>query len=102
MAIGGVIPPYTGAPIGVGSELQATAPNKKENALSSEFKAFVNQVDQLQKDSGRLTTEFAQGRQNDIHGTMIVAAQAGITLHLLGSMRNRVIEAYREIMRMSG
>jgi flagellar hook-basal body complex protein FliE len=101
MAINGVIPPYSGVPVGLGPELQGTGPVKKDNALSTEFKEFVTKVDQLQKTSETLTAEFAQGRQNDIHGTMITAAEAGISLRLLGSMRNRVIEAYREIMRMS-
>jgi flagellar hook-basal body complex protein FliE len=96
----GVIPPYSGGGIGIGAELQAAAPTPQKGTFAEELKNFISNVDQMQKTSENLTNEFAQGRQNDIHGTMIAATQAGISFHLLSSVRNRVIEAYREIMRM--
>ena len=44
--------------------------------------------------------EFAVGHHNDIHGTMIATEQAEISLHLLANVRNRVVDLYREVMRM--
>lgn len=43
---------------------------------------------------------YAAGTQNDLHGTMISMAQADISLRLVSNIRSRVIEAYREVMRM--
>jgi flagellar hook-basal body complex protein FliE len=100
MAIVGVTAPYAGTGIGVGPELQATAPAQKESAFAKEVKTFVANVDQSQKTSEALSEQFAQGQQNDIHGTMIAASQASISLYFLGSVRNRIIDAYREVMRM--
>jgi flagellar hook-basal body complex protein FliE len=96
----GALPPYSGNTIAVGPELQAHNSAPKQSSFLTELQSFVGKVDELEKNSEQLTTDFAQGRQNDIHGTMIAATQAGITVHLLGSIRNRVLEAYREVMRM--
>ena len=61
---------------------------------------FVGGVDQTQKSAEHKAEEFAVGHQNDIHGTMIAVEQAEISLHLLANVRNRVVDLYREVMRM--
>ena len=61
---------------------------------------FVGGVDKTQKSAEHKAEEFAVGHQNDIHGTMIAVEQAEISLHLLSNVRNRVVDLYREVMRM--
>jgi flagellar hook-basal body complex protein FliE len=95
-----VIPPYSGGNLGIGSELQATVPKQKPGAFVEELNNFIANSGDMQKNAESLTREFADGRQNDIHGTMIAMTQADISLHFLASVRNRIIDAYREIMRM--
>jgi flagellar hook-basal body complex protein FliE len=48
----------------------------------------------------KVAADYADGKQNDLHGTMVSMAQADISLRLVSNVRNRAIEAYREIMRM--
>lgn len=48
----------------------------------------------------KVAEAYANGKQNDLHGTMISLAQADVSLRLVANVRNRAIEAYREIMRM--
>lgn len=43
---------------------------------------------------------FASGASDDIHGTMIAVAEADVQLRLLGTMRNKVIDAFYELWRM--
>lgn len=47
-----------------------------------------------------LTTQFVTGDLSDIHKLMIEAEKAAIGLELTVQVRNKVIEAYQEIMRM--
>ncbi len=61
---------------------------------------FVQQVDETQKTADQMMDDYSNGKQNDLHGTMIAAEKANVTLHLLGSVRNKMLEAYREVMRM--
>lgn len=44
--------------------------------------------------------EFAAGRRDDIHGTMIALSKADIELRLVGNVRNKVVEAFYELWRM--
>ena len=60
----------------------------------------VEEANQSQRTAETQARDFADGRSNDVHGTMIGLAQADIQLRLVASIRNRVIEAYREVMRM--
>jgi len=43
---------------------------------------------------------FASGERTDMHGTMIALEQADISLRLVSNVRSRLVEAYREVMRM--
>lgn len=43
---------------------------------------------------------FAAGVNDDIHGTMLALSQADIELKVVGSVRNKVIDAFYELWRM--
>ncbi len=43
---------------------------------------------------------FAAGARDDIHGTMIALSKADIELHLVGNVRNKIIDAFYELWRM--
>lgn len=44
---------------------------------------------------------LAEGRSDDIHGTMIATKKAGIQLELVGNVKNKVVDAFYELWRMS-
>ncbi len=64
------------------------------------LKGAVSSVDRLEKDADRNIVDLLQGKA-DIHETMIAIQKADISMRLLLTVRNKVLEAYREIMRMS-
>jgi flagellar hook-basal body complex protein FliE len=43
---------------------------------------------------------FAAGARDDIHGTMLALSKADIELRMIGSARNKVIDAFYELWRM--
>ena len=69
-------------------------------SFADHLKDFVSGIDQTQKSAEQTAEQFATGHHNDIHGTMIAVEQADIALHLLANVRNRVVDLYREVMRM--
>ncbi len=73
-----------------------------KTSFSDHLTQFVGEVNRMQTDATNTANDFAAGKQNDIHGTMIHLQEADITFRLLANVRNRALEAYREIMRMSG
>jgi flagellar hook-basal body complex protein FliE len=44
--------------------------------------------------------EFAAGRNEDIHGTMLALSEADIELRFVGNVRNKVVDAFYELWRM--
>jgi flagellar hook-basal body complex protein FliE len=42
---------------------------------------------------------LARGTLDDLHGTMISAKEAEISLHLIGTIRNRLLDAFHELWR---
>jgi flagellar hook-basal body complex protein FliE len=45
--------------------------------------------------------DLAEGRSDDIHGTMIATQESGIQMRLVGSIKGKVVDAFYEIWRMS-
>ena len=68
------------------------------------FKDFLNEaiskVNKLQIDAQTLSDDFAAGRTDNIHEVMIAAAKADIALQFTLQIRNKIVDAYNEIMRM--
>ncbi|NMB13227.1 MAG: flagellar hook-basal body complex protein FliE [Firmicutes bacterium] len=58
-------------------------------------------VDSAQKDADRLTEAFIMGQASvEIHDVVLAAEKARLALDLTVSIRNKLVEAYQEIMRM--
>ncbi|MCL5676932.1 MAG: flagellar hook-basal body complex protein FliE [Firmicutes bacterium] len=60
----------------------------------------LDQVQQLQATSDRSALLVATGQAQDLHTAMIAAEKATLALDLTAQVRNKVLEAYQEIMRM--
>ena len=69
-------------------------------SFAERLREFTDGVNETQQEAEQMTRDFAEGRQNDIHGTMVQMQQADIEFRMLGTVRNKVIEAYREVMKM--
>lgn len=97
---------------GVKSELAIGLPQsdlvrgigKSEGAPSSAFaeqlEGMVSRVNDAQQAADTKIEDVANGEDNDLHGTMIAMEQASVQLRLLTTVRDRALEAYREVMRM--
>jgi flagellar hook-basal body complex protein FliE len=44
---------------------------------------------------------LAEGRSDDIHGTMIEGQKASIEMRLVGTIKNKIVDAFYEIWRMN-
>ena len=60
----------------------------------------VGEVSAMQDRAAIAADGYVRGDHQDVHGTMIVMQEADVSLRLAANVRNRVIEAYREVMRM--
>lgn len=60
----------------------------------------LEQVNGLQHDADAAARAFALGQAPSVHETMITMEKADIALRLTTKIRNKVVEAYQDIMRM--
>jgi flagellar hook-basal body complex protein FliE len=60
----------------------------------------ANMVVQPQQDAAHAVQAFAQGADGELHTSMLTLERADITLKFFVNMRNKCLEAYREIMHM--
>jgi len=79
---------------------QGGGADQTEKSFASTLKDAVNQVNAAQKESDHKMQELATGKSQNIHETMIAAEKADIALRLMVQVRNKMIEAYQEMMRM--
>lgn len=86
----------------VAPEVESAGAGVAPTSFADRVSEVFERVDGVQKAAEAQSTDFAAGRSNDIHGTMIGLQQADISLRFAASLRNRVLEAYREVMRMGG
>ena len=59
----------------------------------------IEQVNNLQVQADKLSQDLATGRLEDLHTVMVAMAKASLALEFTIQVRNKVIEAYQEIMR---
>lgn len=60
----------------------------------------INDLNKLEKASETYSLKLASGDLENIHEAMIAAQKADISLQYMVQIRNKVLDAYREITRM--
>ena len=61
----------------------------------------IEQVNDLQRNAERAQEYFASGGDIDVHSVMIASQKAYLGLEMASQLRNKIVNAYREISRMN-
>lgn len=64
------------------------------------LKNALDNVSNLQIESEKISNDFAAGKTDNIHEVLIAGEKADVALQLTMQIRNKVLDAYNEIMRM--
>ena len=78
-----------------------TIPSDKKENFGAILKDAISVVNDSQVASDNLTNKIVNGENVYLHDVMISAQKENITLNTALSIRNKVIDAYQEIMRMT-
>ena len=73
---------------------------KSSQSFGRIFKDLISDTNKLQSDAARIAEKFALGEIADVHEVMIAAEKAGVAFELVMEIRNKLIDAYQEFMRM--
>lgn len=72
----------------------------KQPSFADTLKEAVGTVNTLQLESDKKAQELATGKTSNIPEVMMAAEKADIALRLMVQMRNKIIEAYQDVMKM--
>ena len=78
-----------------------TTPYEAQQSFANSLKEAISKVNDQQITSDTYTQKLIKGENVELHEVMIASQKASITLNATIEVRNKVIEAYQEIMRMS-
>ena len=81
---------------------QPTIDHKKEQfkTFKETLDGFIMDVNKLQHEAGRSVEKLLTGEIKDVHDVMIAVEKAGTSFELMMEIRNKMIEAYHEVLRM--
>ncbi|SFF70394.1 flagellar hook-basal body complex protein FliE [Halobacillus alkaliphilus] len=77
-----------------------SSPAEAQVKFADQLKNAIDQVNQTQVESDQKTKALASGEIDNLHEVMITSKKASITMQTSVEVRNKVVEAYKEIMRM--
>ncbi len=84
----------------INSKVILSTNNDNKASFGDYLKNAIDKVNDLQVQSDYYNELLATGQTDNIHQVMIAAEKADIALQFTMSVRNKILDAYKEIMRM--
>lgn len=78
----------------------AAAPTSASSSFGKVVQQFVNDTNNQQLQADQSVEMLATGQSESIHETMLALTKADLSLRLFMEVRNKVIDAYQDVMRM--
>ncbi len=98
MEVGG-IPPIGNLPP-ISKAARSGASGADGEAFGKLLTDLVSRLSALQADADRLAAGLAAGEPVDIHEVMLALEKANLGFQFALQVRNKVVEAYQEVMRL--
>ena len=82
--------------------LDRTSPVDRVTApgFAQMFEKFIKGVDHKKKVSARETQDLILGRSDNIQEAVVKSQEAGVAFNLMIEVRNKLVDSYKELMRM--
>lgn len=82
------------------NQTDQNAPAENKSNFACFLKNEISKVDALLKNADAASIELATGQTQDLHTVMVALEKANLSLGLTIEVRNKVLDAYNQIMRM--
>jgi flagellar hook-basal body complex protein FliE len=83
-----------------GSKPAAAPEDGKPGSFADALQNSIAEVNAMQQKADAAITALATGDKVSLHETMIAMEQADVSFRLMMQVRNKIVEAYQEILRM--
>jgi len=92
---------------GVGNLSAGSILQQKHNQPANPASGFgellgkqIAQVNEKQLQAEQAVMDFATGKEQNVHRVIIAETEAELSFKMLAQVRNQLVDAYKEIMRM--
>lgn len=79
---------------------QKPSASSSTHQISQSFEDMLTSLNQSQQQSDNLMEQLARGEDVDLHTVMIALEENNVNFNVALGIRDKLVEAYREIMRM--
>ncbi len=83
------------------NKLQKSVKEEKTRDFGSTIKDFITTVDEKAKVASGMAQDVIQGKSGNLHEAMAALEESGLSFKLMVEIRNKLLESYKEIERMS-
>jgi flagellar hook-basal body complex protein FliE len=84
----------------IGSLTERSKPETGATAFSEILGNAIDQVNNLQAAAGEEVQKVMTGEMTDIHTAMIAVQKADVSFQMMMQVRNKLVSAYQEIMKL--
>lgn len=96
-----MINPISISPVQMNSTLPTKAtPGAQGSGFGDILQESIAAVNQKAQESAALSEGLVSGQHSNIHETMIAMEESSISFRMLAKVQNKVVDAYREVMRL--
>jgi flagellar hook-basal body complex protein FliE len=88
------------APIPLPDSLAPAGATSSSDAFSGILKDTIGSLQSLQNNADSAVQQFLTGENDDLHTTVLATQRAELAFELGLQVRNKVISAYQEVMKM--
>lgn len=95
--------PYQARPAGMREASVQGARSQREGAapdFARGLNAALDELSRVQEQADAMVAKMVTGQAEDIHSVILAVERANLSLQMAVQVRNKVLEAYQEIMHM--
>ena len=90
------------SPAPVARRIFTAAPEAPEMSFEDMLSASIRKVNSLQLEADQKVRDLAIGEVNDVSEVVLATSRADIALRLLTELRNKFLDAYQALSRITG
>jgi len=81
----------------ISAEVKIEKPAEGRSGFASQLEAAFNHIEQLHTDADQQIAGLLNGQGPDIHKVMIAVEKANLSFQLMMQVRNKIVQAYRDV-----
>jgi flagellar hook-basal body complex protein FliE len=90
------VPPVLATPVAPAAPASGSAGTSFSDIMSS----AINEVESSRNSANQSVNQFLSGEGDDLHSTILSSQRADLEFQMFMQVRNKVVSAYQEVMKM--